>query len=76
MNQFEKNLRTDTLLNVGLLTIGIVWIALAAVKGPTPLDVQEQEVGYAAARVVPAQPSLHATAQPSTPILHAAARAS
>jgi hypothetical protein len=37
MNNFETNSRTDTVLSGGLIAIGILWVALAAVQArPAP----------------------------------------
>ncbi len=38
MKNFETNSRTDTVLSGGLIAIGILWVALAAIQAPAPGD--------------------------------------
>jgi len=37
MKTFEKNLSTDTVMNAGMLLVGIVWVVFAAFQGPLNL---------------------------------------
>lgn len=76
MKTFENNQRKDTILNTGLLAIGIIWIALAAARGPVGVDT---DAAAALSRnVMSAQPAdlagAHGTAAPAA-ATHASHRA-
>jgi len=76
MNQYEKTLRTDTLLNTGLLAVGIAWIVLAAVQGPGVERIDTPDAGYATLRPAPVSAPASMTAQPASRSLAAPSRVS
>jgi len=74
MNQYEKTLRTDTLLNTGLLAVGIAWIVLAAAQGPGVERIAAPGAEFARLRAAPAPANM--TAQPANRSIAAPSRVS
>jgi hypothetical protein len=67
MKNYEKNVSNDTILTGGLIAIAIVWVVLAAIRGPASMDVNDSAAGYTAPSLstrLPAGPPARTMALP------------